>query len=181
VSPNRVESGVASAVPQSESLPRQLRGEYEWLQRARMTWDSVTNTWNQTVLEYTQERQFQLMERAGIDNVTWQKLATVMFMLATAITLAVGLLMLVRLRAQRPDPLVRAYARFCAKLARHGVTRHPSEGPVAFSRRAGTMLPAMREAIEQISAYYVGLRYGPTATDAGVKDLMTRIRALPAP
>ena len=181
VSPNRVESGVASAVPQSESLPRQLRGEYEWLQRARMTWDSVTNTWNQTVLEYTQERQFQLMERAGIDNVTWQKLATVMFMLATAITLAVGLLMLVRLRAQRPDPLVRAYARFCAKLARHGVTRHPSEGPVAFSRRAGTMLPAMREAIEQISAYYVELRYGPTATDAGVKDLMTRIRALPAP
>ncbi len=180
VSPNRVESGVASAVPQSESLPRQLRGEYEWLQRARMTWDSVTNTWNQTVLEYTQERQFQLMERAGIDNVTWQKLATVMFMLATAITFAVGLLMLYRLRAQQPDPLVRAYARFCAKLARHGVTRHPSEGPVAFSRRAGAMLPALRDPIEQISADYVRLRYGSTSTDAGAKDLITKIRAFPA-
>ncbi len=180
VSPNRVESGIAAAAPQSESLPRQVRGEYEWLQRARMTWDSATNSWNQLVLEYTQERQFQLMERAGIDNATWQKLATIMFMLATAVTLVIGLIMLYRVRAQRPDPLVHAYNRFCAKLARHGVTRHPSEGPVAFSRRAGATRPDLRDLIETISAFYVQLRYGSSASATGAKELMAKVNAFPS-
>ena len=180
VSPNRVESGVAAAVPQSEALPRQLRGEYEWLQRARMTWDSVTNSWNQLVLEYTQERQFQLMERIGIDNATWQKLATIMFIVATGITLLVGLFMLYRLHGQRPDPLVTAWSRFCAKLSRMGVTRHPSEGPITFSRRAVAARPELREGIEHISELYVRLRYSVEATEAEKKELLKTVAAFPS-
>ena len=123
------------------------------------------------------------MERIGIDNVTWQKMATLMFVLATGITLVIGGLMLYKLRTQRPDPLVRAYARFCAKLSRHGVTRHPSEGPLAFSRRASAMQPHLRELIEQISGLYMQLRYGPAAS-APAPDtamLLEKVRAFPAP
>ena len=180
VSPNRVEAGIGAGAPQSESLPRQLRGEYEWLQRTRMTWDSVTNSWNQLVLEYTQERQFQLMQRAGIDNATWQKLATIMFMVAIAITLIVGLFMLRRLHAQRPDPLVAAYARFCAKLRRHGVARHPSEGPGAFSRRAVAAHPKYRDLIENISARYIRLRYGSAADPEETEEFLRSVKAFPA-
>jgi hypothetical protein len=163
VSPSRVESGVAAAVPQGETLPLQLRGEYPWLRRARMTWDTMAYSWNQIVLEYTQDRQRQLMQRVGIDNATWQSLATFMIIFAVVITLVVGALMLWRLRAQRPDPLVAAYGRFCAKLARRGLARRPSEGPVAFSRRAGAARPDLRERIDVISEMYIRLRYGPTA------------------
>lgn len=181
VSPNRVEAGIAAGAPQSEALPRQLRGEYEWLQRARMTWDSVTNSWNQLVLEYTQERQFQLMQRIGIDNATWQKLATIMFIAATAITLVIGILMLRRLHALRPGPLIAAYAQFCAKLRRHGIARHPSEGPAAFARRAGASHPQFRERVEDVSARYIALRYGPGADEAALREFVLAVRSFPNP
>jgi transglutaminase-like putative cysteine protease len=180
VSPNRVEAGVAAGVPQSETLPRQLRGEYEWLQRARMTFDTVTNSWNQIVLEYTQERQFQLMTRIGFDNATWQQLATVMFLFALAITLAVGLLMLRRLRVRRPDPLAAAYARFCAKLARRGLVRHPSEGPVAFARRAAAARPDLQPGIAAISELYVRLRYGAHASTGEASVLQEKVKTFQA-
>ena len=183
VSPSRVEAGVAAAGPQSELLSRQLRGEYEWLQRARMTWDSVTNSWNQVVLEYTQERQLQLMERLGVDEVSWQKLASLMFILATSVTLVVGVLMLYRLRGRRTDPVIKAYARFCDKLARHGVARRPSEGPQDYAERAGARLPALQSQIEALIARYIDLRYGDCAAAdtsavsawvASVKDFPSR-------
>lgn len=181
VSPTRVEAGVAAAVPQGEPLPLQLRGEYAWLRRARMTWDMVSYSWNQLVLEYTQDRQRQLMQRAGLDNATWQTLATVMFVLALGVTATVAAVVLYRLRARRPDPLVVAYARFCAKLARHGVRRHPSEGPRAFAARAAAALPAWREHIDAISTLYVRLRYGAAAaTTAEQRALREAVRALPA-
>ena len=180
VSPTRVEAGVAAAVPQGEALPLQLRGEYVWLRRARMTWDMLSYSWNQIVLEYTQERQRQLMQRAGIDNATWQSLATLMFAFALVVTGAVAALMLMRLRARRPDPLVAAYARFCAKLARRGVVRHPSEGPVAFAHRAAAALPELGARIEAISALYVRLRYGPAGAPSEVAVLKEAVRALTA-
>ena len=182
VSPSRVEAGVAAAVPQSELLPRQLRGEYEWLQRARMTWDSVTNSWNQVVLEYTQERQLQLMERLGVDDVSWQKLASLMFILATSVTLVVGVLMLYRLRGRRTDPLIKAYARFCDKLARHGVPRHPSEGPQDYARRAGARLPDLQSQIEPLIARYIDLRYGDCAVTAAsaVSAWVTSVKNFPS-
>ena len=177
VSPSRVEAGVAAAVPQGESLPLQLRGEYPWLRRARMTWDTVAYSWNQIVLEYTQDRQRQFMQRVGIDNATWQSLATLMFMLAVGVTLVVAAVMLWRLRAQRPDPLAAAYARFCAKLARRGLARLPSEGPLDFSHRAGAARPDLRERIDAISALYMRLRYGTASTENERRELIAQVKA----
>jgi hypothetical protein len=177
VAPNRVEAGIAAGAPQSESLPRQVRGEFEWLQRARMTWDSMTYNWNQLVLEYTQERQFQLMQHVGIDNATWQTLATIMFALATAITFVVAAFMLWRLHARKPDPLVAAYGQFCKKLAARGITRHPSEGPQAFSRRAAAAHPELSEHIEAIVALYVKLRYGNVVEPDETRLLREKVKA----
>jgi len=168
VSPARVEAGVAAAVPHAEELPFLLRGEYAWLRRARMTWDSVANSWNQAVLGYTQDRQRQLMRRVGIDDATWKSLATIMLVATGAITLVLALLMLHKLRASRPDPVSAAYSRFCERLARRGVARHPSEGPDAFRKRATTARPELASSINSISALYIRLRYGEAAhaTDA---------------
>ncbi|MEK7877490.1 MAG: DUF3488 and transglutaminase-like domain-containing protein, partial [Pseudomonadota bacterium] len=152
VSPARVEAGVVAIVPQAEELP--------WLRRARMTWDSVANSWNQAVLGYTQDRQRQLMRRVGIDDATWRSLATLMFVATGAITLVLALLMLHKLRASRPDSVTAAYSRFCERLARRGVARHPSEGPDAFRKRAAAARPELASSIGTISEIYIRLRYG---------------------
>ena len=173
VSPARVEAGVAAAVPQSE-MPALMRAEYEWLRDARLTWDSLANSWNQAVLGYTQERQVQLMRRVGIDDATWRSLVMVMMAATGVIMLILAVLMLHKLRALRPDPVVTAYARFCRKLAKRGITRRASEGPDAFRRRACAASPALAQAIDSISALYIRLRYGEyaVATTAQAADLV---------
>ncbi len=163
VSPARVEAGVAAAVPQTEPLSLLLRGEYAWVRRVRMTWDSVANSWNQLVLGYTQDRQRQLMRRAGIDDATWQGLATIMFIATAIIVLILTLLTLRKLRAARPDPIAAAYARFCERLSRRGVKRHPSEGPETFRKRALAARPELAQRINIISELYIRLRYGKSA------------------
>lgn len=179
VSPARVEAGVAAAVPQSEALSL-LRGEYAWLRQARMTWDSLANSWNQIVLGYTQDRQRQLMRRVGIDNATWQHLATILFLVTGAITLALAALMLHKLKTLRPDPVSAAYARFCERLARSGVARHPSEGPDAFRKRASAARPELAQAIGSISELYIRLRYGEAVHVADALQLQRAVTAFRA-
>ena len=179
VSPARVEAGVAAAVPQTEALSL-LRGEYAWLRQARMTWDSFANSWNQIVLGYTQDRQRQLMRRVGIDNATWQNLATVMFIVTGAITLMLAGLMLHKLRALHPDPVCAAYTRFCKRLARGGLVRHPSEGPDAFRKRAIAARPELAQPISLISELYIHLRYGKAIHAADTLQLRRAVAAFRA-
>ena len=175
VSPMRVQAGAAAAMPRGESLPLLLRGEFRWLHRARLTWDSLANSWNQVVLGYTVDRQRDLMRRIGIDDATWQSMAAVMFFLIGAITLVLTLLMLRKLRAQRPDPVAAAYTRFCLRLARRGITRHPSEGPDAFRKRAAAAYPELAPLIGSISDLYIRLRYGPAAQPGEIDTLLRAV------
>src|SRR5258706_2095702 len=175
VSPARVQSGAVAAVPQGEALPLLLRGDMRWLHRARLTWDLLANSWNQAVLGYTLDSQRQLMRRIGIDDATWQSMLMVMFAVAGVITLALALVTLRKLRARRPDPAVAAYARFCERLARRGLSRHPSEGPTAFSRRAAAARPDLAAGIAAISDLYVRLRYAREAKPGDIADLQRAV------
>jgi transglutaminase-like putative cysteine protease len=171
VSPARVQTGVAAAVPQNEQLPLMLRGEYRWLHGARLTWDLLANSWNQLVLGYTMDNQRQLMQRIGISDATWQTLVIVMMLTTGVVTLALALLLLLSFRRSRPDPVIAAYARFCRRLANRGVTRHPSEGPDAFCKRAAAIRPEIAAAIGSISRLYVHLRYGREAGSDEITEL----------
>jgi protein-glutamine gamma-glutamyltransferase len=175
VSPARVQSGAVAAVPQGEALPLLLRGDMRWLHRARLTWDLLANSWNQAVLGYTLDSQRQLMRRIGIDDATWQSMLMLMFAATGVITLALALVTLRKLRALRPDPAVAAYARFCERLARRGLSRHPSEGPTAFSRRAAAARPDLAAGIAAISEIYVRLRYARKANPGDTADLQRAV------
>ena len=171
VAPTRVQSGAAAAVPQGETLPLMMRAEFRWLHRARLTWDSLANSWNQAVLGYAIDRQRQLMQRIGFDDATWQSMVSVMVITTAGITLLLALFMLRNLRALRPDPVVAAYARFCRRLAARGLPRHPSEGPAAFGKRASAAHPELAPAIAAISGLYIELRYGSPAEQRAAADL----------
>ncbi len=98
-----------------------------------------------------------------------------MFVTTGAITLVLALLMLRKLRTQRPDPVAAAYARFCRRLARRGVIRHPSEGPDTFAKRAAAAHPELAAAIASISELYIRLRYGNDARSGEVADLQRAV------
>jgi hypothetical protein len=178
VSPLRVESGIAAAIPTSTALPLLARSDMEWLRQLRFTWDSLANSWNQWVLGYNPERQFWLLSRVGLDRATWQTLAFILAGTTALITLAFAYTMLRQLSRRSRDPAAAAYERFCRKLARRGITREPSEGPVAYATRAGALLPQYSAEIGRITDLYVQLRYGRRAGADAIRDLRGRIRAL---
>ena len=120
VSPARVERGIASALPSSDTLPLFVRGDFEMLQRMRLTWDSVTYTWNQWVLGYTPERQRLFLTRLGFSNATWQTLAVILMICAGIAVLIGAVLTLRELRSARSDAVKAAYEGFC-----------PARGPEA--------------------------------------------------
>jgi transglutaminase-like putative cysteine protease len=178
VSPARVESGIAAAIPASDPLPLMVRGDLEWLRQLRFTWDSIANNWNQWVLGYNPDRQFWLLSRVGLDRATWQTLAALLLVTTGLITFGFALVMLRKLGKRVRDPVLAVYTRFCRKLARNGAARLPHEGPRDFGERAARALPDRAGAIKSITDLYIRLRYGGGVNDAALSQFKRLVREL---
>jgi len=109
-------------------------------------------------------------------DADWQKLSALLFAFLGLMTLVLLAWSLRRLT--RPDPVQRAWATFCGKLARHGVVREPHEGPRDYSTRAARALPASRRSILRIASLYIGLRYGEKAGEKASRPSTARLQRL---
>ncbi|HZS68616.1 MAG TPA: DUF3488 and transglutaminase-like domain-containing protein [Burkholderiales bacterium] len=174
--PQRVNAGLARALPQGEGLPLMLRADMEWLRAVRYQWEAVAHKWNVWVLGYGPERQRDLMFSLGMRDADWQKLTALLFTFLGLMTVALLVWSLSRLT--RPDPVQKAWQAFCAKLAARGVARAPHEGPRDYSTRAARALPASRRAILRIGALYISLRYGAIVGAPGAARLRRLVREL---
>jgi transglutaminase-like putative cysteine protease len=169
VSPARADGGLAAALPEGASLPRGARSSNPLLHQIAMTWDSVANAWNQTILGYNLETQRALLYRAGLDDATWRTLAILLIVITAIVTLLLALYTL-RNRIHKRDPVLAAYRVFCQKAARAGpgLVRRESEGPEDYATRLARARPDIAEPARAITALYVGLRY---ANNYGIKRL----------
>jgi hypothetical protein len=80
------------------------------------------------------------------------------------------------------------WRRFCRELERRGIERQPNEGPIAFAKRASTLLPKAESQIRQVAEVFADLRYGSppqaggsvkkTATDASPANSLKTFRHL---
>ena len=80
-------------------------------------------------------------------------------------------------RRERLDPARRLYDRFCARLARRGITRRPQEGPADFARRAAGERPDLAEAIHAVTDAYIAWRYAGHDAPQGLEALERRVAA----
>ena len=168
VSPARVERGLPGALPQRFAPPLIARfaGAWggQWLARARLNWEAISNKWNQVVLNYTPDRQRETLERAGMKTPTWQEMVTALSLGLGALLMAATLWIL-RVARER-DPIKREWDRLCARLAKRGLGRAAHEGPLDFAARVADemgrrAMPAERAlALRRIAENYAALRYG---------------------
>jgi transglutaminase-like putative cysteine protease len=177
VAPSRIESGMDAAIPPTFGPPGLGLVAAEPVRRAwrrlRQSWDAANHRWNEWVLGYGPEKQRELLARYGVDARHWGQLALVLGAAISAVLLALGLWLA---RAPlREDSAARAYRRFCAKLARIGLRRRPSEGPTDFASRVVAERPALAEAVERITALYVEARYARPGVD--VRPLGLAVKA----
>ncbi|MCE4555325.1 transglutaminase TgpA family protein [Roseateles cellulosilyticus] len=131
VAPNRVIQGLAlQPQPGAYNVLGQLNPT---LWRAlRNGWETVNNRWQQLVLNYSRENQFDLLKKVGFERPDWaalgQALAGVIFVLAVAASAWI------RWSSRPHDAWSRQRARIVARLARAGVTVGTHEGPAAWAR-----------------------------------------------
>lgn len=175
VSPQRVELGIAAALPGTELLPDMARPELTWLRRMNLRWDVVNNGWNQWILGYNQQRQMEFLAKLAGSRMDWGDMALWLTGLLTAI---IGIITAIMLREALPgnDPVQLDWLRFRKKLARAGVAIFPHEGPHDFTLRAARQLPQAGTDIKRIGALYLGLRYGDATNMAELQLLVRRFR-----
>ncbi|BEU96126.1 DUF3488 and transglutaminase-like domain-containing protein [Acidovorax sp. DW039] len=91
VAPGRVGQAQRLTVPQGAfaSAMGTMIGA-STLQRMRAMWEAVNNSWNQWVLNYTQNSQMNLLKKLGFESPSWQDLSTVLGALLAAAALAGG-------------------------------------------------------------------------------------------
>ena len=127
------------------------------LAKVRYAIGAANNGWNQWVLNYTPQRQQDLVGWLARQLLHWQAVAA----LALAALLWLGARKLWRRR--RSDPVDALYSALCQRLGQLGLPRAPDEGPTAYAGRvahAGLPLDvgaAAAEFLRRYSAY----RYAP--------------------
>lgn len=184
VAPDRIETNLATAIPNRGGLANLYAGNRSWLSSLRVRWDALTNEWNQWVLNYTPEKQKSLVQSLGFSDVNWRTLTALMFGLGAAVT-ALIVVPLVRNRVKL-DPVVAVYLAMCRQMARRGMAKAQHEGPRAYAARltaADSPLPNDKKmAVADFLKLYEALRYEKTvpgrspATLSTLKSLLAKCR-----
>jgi hypothetical protein len=181
VAASRIEQGIASALTAGEPLPFLVRTDVEWLRQLRLRWDTLNNQWNQWVLGYNQERQIGLFASLGFGIVSWHELAWGLVVGVGLLLGAVAALTLRRPRNPKPDEVQALYLRFCEQLARAGVPRLATEGPLDFARRASALHPEWSAGIQRVTQRYAQLRYSAHASEAAFGQFRSEVKAFRTP
>jgi len=130
--------------------------------RLREAWETLNNRWNQAVLNYSRQRQFDLLRALGVESPDWEDLARALVLLA-ALASAAGAGWAFWDR-HRQDPWQRLQARVQRALAARGVEVGPQHGPRARAERVRAALGAAGEPLAAELDALDRLRYGDGVT-----------------
>jgi hypothetical protein len=145
---------------------------YSWLNKTRQLWSNVDYNWQRWVINYDNKSQTSFLSTFGINDLK----TMVYWMIA-----GIGLITVVLcwfLLYQKPKPIdqvLLTYNRFCKKLAKHGLLRARGEGVKDFAERVKIKFPEQVANTDQITALFIKLRYGRSATPEDLLQLKTLV------
>ncbi|MDH5357268.1 MAG: DUF3488 and transglutaminase-like domain-containing protein [Gammaproteobacteria bacterium] len=160
VSKERIEHGINTIMPFSMRSPMFIshsRQLFDIWQQLSNNWDALNTGWDQWILAYGPKLQKEFLSKLGMPAPNWQSMVILLTLSITTLLLIISLFLFYQYK--RHDPIVQLYQRFCNKLARLGIVREPSEGPLDFAIRACKQLPTYQHQIMLISHQYTQLRY----------------------
>jgi transglutaminase-like putative cysteine protease len=183
VAPERIEHALDSSQQSAGEPAGFLLGDGDLVARhwrtLRHLFDALDNTWNQWVLAYNPRRQMAMLRALGFEHPGWKELALLLVVLAGSLLAGIAGWMLLR-RPRQPDPVARAWTRYCARLARMGLARRPDEGPQDYARRVARERPDLEQPVWRITDIYTRLHYGsPANRAAGTGLLLKLVRHFP--
>ena len=168
VAPERIESGLRSALTAQES--QLVSGVFAldryrsiaWLNRLRLQWDVLNYRWHRRVLGYDTDMQAGLLRRL-LGEISPLRVALLVIGGGALILGMIALGVLFKGRKPPRSPATRLYLRFLRKLARAGFTRDPGEAPRDFARRVLRRRPDLQPSVLAITDLYERISYGGQA------------------
>jgi transglutaminase-like putative cysteine protease len=154
VSPARIELG-AEAANDSTAW-----NQAAWLRTLRNRFDVINGLWTQAIIRFDALRQKGLLTSFGVVNANQGDLLLALSAVLGAILVVATVWAMRETVPLRADPLDRAWTLLGRRLARAGVVRGPSEGPLDLLARARLALPASTAGLADLVRDYVALRYG---------------------
>lgn len=176
VAPYRVSQGLLGAMRAGEARAGRGAGSLRWRRQAALVWDAANTLWNTRVVGYDDDSQRRLLERLGLTGDHARALVVLLalglgtFLLVLALLLGRGLL------PARRDPLVAAWARLRARLARLGLHQQVGETPVTFATRVGHERPELADEAMRLARQYQRLRYEPGSDPGQVRSFVEQAR-----
>jgi len=144
-----------------------------WLANARQLWGHLDYSWQRWVINYNHENQGTFLSAWGIGNVS-EMLQWLLISIGVATALVSAAILWPKQRRQ--DQLLRAYQKFCRKLAHRGLVKSAGEGEQDFARRAALQFPKKSPEIDGITKIFVALRYGKQPNPEDMARLSALVR-----
>ena len=162
VAPNRVEHGINGSFPNRglTSLINFSRTSWiaDFARQLRSQWDATNSAWNLWVLNYSLDKQINLLSAlSGIEHPQAAQLGIAMMVAASLIVAILSFILLGKRTAA--TPLDRAYIKFCRHMDSVGHGRLPHEGALDYCRRLQSVFPNRSELIDFLTLY-ANCKYG---------------------
>jgi len=142
----------------------------------RAMWEAVNNRWNQWVLNYTQNKQLDLLRKLGFESPSWEDLG--LLLIGCIVLASLGGAAWTLWERRRHDPWLRLLDVARARLQRAGLPLPPGATPREMAGRLaetrGSQDPRVREIRDWLLRLEV-LRYAPEKAERETSDL-TRLR-----
>ena len=162
VAPSRIEQGLEQAVADEQSFLQQspfspLRfRKVGWLNELRLSWDQLNHRWQRWVLGFDQTEQRRLWRNWFGQSSSYWPLVSLGALVMLVLALSAWLMLR---RPKSIEPTLKAYQRFEALLAKHGIVRGQGEGPSHFAERAALQRPQACAAINAFNELFNRARY----------------------
>ena len=146
----------------------------------RAMWDAANNRWNQWVLNYTQDKQFDLLRNLGFASPSWQDLIFVLVAIVVSVSLLSALWAL--WERHHIDPWLRLLQTADKQLKRNGLSTVQPLTPrqiMATLQSSALLDPSLYDAWRQWLLRMEQWRYG-AQSPLSLADLRRELRQLPA-
>lgn len=182
VAPERVDAGMAAALPGSVNAELLLLGNSPWFGQVAFGWDALNAQWDRWVLAFGPDQQNALLGRLGFTSPSLRDLALVCAVTVSTILLLFTWLTL-RNRGAEPDPLEQSWQYLCRRLARLSRPRKPGEAPREYVAVVIAAQPDLAASLNSLTTLYLRLRYESVANHTEIlrfRQLVRQLRLPPA-
>ena len=185
VSPGRTGAAQRLVAPQSVVGQALSNISPVFTLQLRAVWDAVNNSWNQSVLNYTQGKQLNLLKNIGFTSPSWEDLSFMLIGIVVAVSL-VGAAWSLWENTQH-DPWLRLLGKARKRLAKAGLQSTAASTPRELAQLlSGRFGDAHTSSHQPVLAWLMRLekqRYAATAEDKhqSVKQLQQQFKRLDWP